>query len=97
MDYLVVVHPFSWIKNNPFINKITGAYAKHNGRCEYLPYNEIEQRLFGTRDYIRDNSYVTSHDSVNVYNTTLGKKYILKYGTDSLDVQVMDAKLKEIP
>lgn len=96
-DYLVVVHPFSWIKNNPFINKITGAYARHNGRCEYLPYNEIEQKLFGTRDYIKDNSYVTSHDSVNVYNTTLGKKYILKYGTDSLDVQVMGAKSKEIP
>ena len=96
-DYLVVVHPFSWIKNNPFINKITRAYAKHNGHCEYLPYNEMEQKLFGNRDYIKDNSYVTSHDSVNVYNTTLGKKYILKYGADSLDVQVMGAKSKEIP
>lgn len=91
-DYLVVVHPFSWIKNNPYINKITGAYAKHNGRCEYLPYNEMEQKLFGVRDYIKDNSYVTSHDSVNVYNTILGKKYILKYGPDSLDIQVMGGK-----
>lgn len=94
-DFLVVVHPFSWIKNNPFVNKITAAYAKHNCRCEYLPYNEMEQKLFGIRDYIKGNSYVTSHDSVNVYNTILGKKYILKYGPDSLDVQVMGKGSKE--
>ena len=57
--------------------------------------NEMEQKLFGVRDYIKDNSYVTSHDSVNVYNTILGKKYILKYGPDSLDIQVMGAKSEE--
>ena len=95
-DYLVVVHPFSCIGNNPFINKITRAFAKHNGHCEYLPYNEMEQKLFGARDYIKDNSYVTSHDSVNVYNTILGKKYILKYGPDSLDVQVMGKESEEV-
>ena len=48
-------------------------------------------------DYIKNNSYVTSHDAVNVYNTSLGKKYILKYGSDALDVQVMGVKSKEIP
>jgi phage terminase small subunit len=92
MDYLVVLHPYSWIRNNPFINRITMSYTKHNGYSEYVPYAELEQKLFGVRDYIKDNSYVTSHDSVNVYNTILGKKYILKYGPDSLDVQVMGAK-----
>lgn len=96
-DYLVVIHPFSWERNNLYINRITNSYRLINGRCDFIPFRELELKLFGVRDYIKDNSYVTSHDSVNVYNTTLGKKYILKYGTDSLDVQVMGAKSKEIP
>lgn len=88
-DYLVVLHPFSWIKNNLFINKITKAYAIQNGCLDYVPYDELERKLFGMDGYIRENSYVTSHDSVNVYNTALMKRYILKHGVDTLDVQVL--------
>jgi hypothetical protein len=96
-DYLVVIHPFSWERNNLYINRITNSYRLINGRCEFIPFMELELKLFGVMDYIKNNSYVTSHDAVNVYNTSLGKKYILKYGSDALDVQVMGAKLKEIP
>lgn len=87
-DYLVVIHPFSWIQYNPFINRIINSYAKHNGSCEYLPYKELEYKLFREMSYVRDHSYVTSHDSVNIYNAILGKNYILKYSSDTLDVQV---------
>ncbi len=96
-DYLVVIHPFSCERNNLYINRITISYRLINGRCEFIPFRELELKLFGVMDYIKNNSYVTSHDAVNVYNTSLGKKYILKYGSDALDVQVMGAKLKEIP
>ena len=88
-DYLVVIHPFSWERNNLYINRITNSYRLLNGYCKYIPFVELEQKLFGVKDYIKDNSYVTSHDSVNVYNTILCKKYILKYGSDSLDVHVV--------
>ena len=96
-DYLVVIHPFSWERNNLYINRITNSYRLINGRCEFIPFRELELKLFGVMDYIKNNSYVTSHDAVNVYNTILGKKYILKYGVDSLDVQVIAAKAEEMP
>lgn len=93
-DYLVIIHPFSWERNNPYINRITNSYRIVNGRCEYIPFGELELKLFGAMGYVKDNSYVTSHDTVNVYNTSLGKKFILKYGADALDIQVLGAKVE---
>lgn len=94
-DYLVIIHPFSWERNNPYIRKITDSYRINNGSVELIPYKELELKLFSVSDYIKDNSYVTSHDAVNVYDTSLEKKYILKYGLDVLDVQVMGTRIEK--
>lgn len=95
-DYLVVFHPFAKISNNLYINKITESYKNHNGQSRYIPYSELEKIIFGQTDYVKEKSYVTGHDQVNVYNTALGKNYILKYGDNALDVQVMNGDENDV-
>lgn len=96
-DYLIILHPFSWMKKNPYINRIVSSYKWHNRDALYIPYRELEMKLFSQVDYIKDNCFVTSHDNVNVYNDTIGKKYIMKYGEKALDIQVFNNRTDNPP
>jgi hypothetical protein len=90
-DYLVILHPYSTIKNNNFINKIGHSYKNNFGNTKILNTKEIEKTLFNDENYIEKNSYVSGHDSVNVFGLS-EMKYFIKANDTAIDIQLRDLK-----
>lgn len=90
-DYLVVLHPYTAIPNNIFINKIGDSYRSNFGNAKILNANEIENILFNDRNYIESNSYVSGHDNVNVFGLS-EMKYFIKANDTAIDIQLRDLK-----
>ncbi|MBN8686956.1 MAG: AAA family ATPase [Chitinophagales bacterium] len=88
-DYLIVLHPFSEIQNNEFINKIGLSYKNHFGNIRILKANGIENILFNEENYIENNSYVSGHDNVNVFGHS-DMKYFIKANDTAIDIQLRD-------
>jgi superfamily I DNA and/or RNA helicase len=86
-DYLIVIHPFDDISNNPFINKIKKTYEDSFGLTNFCSNTEIEDKLFDNFNYIGTNSYITGHDTVNVFSQS-GKKYFIKANNSAVDIQL---------
>ncbi|WP_026473112.1 DEAD/DEAH box helicase [Alkaliflexus imshenetskii] len=90
-DYLIVLHPYSAIQNNNFINKIGHSYRNNIGNTKILNANDIENILFNDRNYIESNSYVSGHDNVNVFGLS-EMKYFIKANDIAIDIQLRDLK-----
>lgn len=88
-DYLIVLHPFSAIPNNNFINKIGHSYKNNFGNTKILNAHDIENILFNDRNYIEKNSYVSGHENVNVFGLT-EMKYIIKADDTAIDIQLRE-------
>ncbi|WP_197428307.1 AAA domain-containing protein [Phnomibacter ginsenosidimutans] len=90
-DYLIVLHPFSAILNNNFINKIGQSYKNNFGNTKVLKASDIEYSLFKNKKYIESNSYVSGHDHVNVFGLS-DMKYFIKSNDTAIDIQLRDLK-----
>lgn len=90
-DYLIILHPYSAIPNNIFINKIGLSYKNNFGNTAILNANDIEMMLFNDRKYIEKNSYVSGHDNVNVFGLS-EMKYFIKANDTAIDIQLRDLK-----
>lgn len=90
-DYLIVLHPYTAIPNNNFINKIGHSYRNNFGNTKILNANDIENILFNDRNYIESNSYVSGHDNVNVFGLS-EMKYFIKANDTAIDIQLRDLK-----
>jgi hypothetical protein len=88
-DYLIVLHPYSAIPNNNFINKIGHSYRNNFGNAKILKANDIENMLFNDRNYIESNSYVSGHENVNVFGLS-DMKYFIKANDTAIDIQLRD-------
>lgn len=88
-DYLVIIHPFSEIQNNIFINKIKNSYHSNFEKLSIRKSSAIERVLFGNNSFIYNNSYITSHDTVNVFGQ-LEMKYFIKANTNAIDIQLRE-------
>ena len=88
-DYLVVLHPYTAIRNNKFINEIGLAYKDNFGNKKILNSKEIEKELFDDENYIENNSYVSGHDNVNVFGIS-EMKYFIKANETAIDIQLRD-------
>jgi hypothetical protein len=86
-DYLIVLHPYSKIPNNNYINKIGLSYKNNFGNLKILNGNEIEFILFNEPNYIENNSYITGHDDVNVFGQS-EMKYFIKANETAIDIQL---------
>lgn len=59
-------------------------------RCnKFYTSDEIEKIMFGKVHYIEDNTYVTTHQTTNIYSNTLAK-YEVRIGEQALDIQIND-------
>jgi superfamily I DNA and/or RNA helicase len=87
-DYLIILHPYTAI-SNPFINKISLSYRNNFGNTEILNCSDIEYKLFKDIKYIENNSYVSGHDSVNVFGLS-EMKYFIKADDTAIDIQLRD-------
>lgn len=88
-DYLVMIHPFSDIPGNPFLNKIKNSYHKNFENPLIKSSSDIENVLFKSNSFIYDNCYITGHDSVNVFGQ-IEKKYFIKANSNAVDIQLRD-------
>lgn len=93
-DYLIILHPFSSIENNSFINKIWLSYKSNFGNTNIINTKTIESILFGNEKYIENNSYVSGHDNVNVFGVT-EMKYFIKSSDTAIDIQLRGFKEDE--
>lgn len=90
-DYLIVLHPFTAIQNNKFINKIGLSFKNNFGNTKILKVKEIEKILFKNENFIVNNSYVSGHDNVNVFGLS-EMKYFIKTNETAIDIQLRDIK-----
>jgi hypothetical protein len=94
-DFLIVLHPYSAIPNNNFINKIGHSYKTNFGNTKILNANDIENMLFNDRNYIENNSYFSGHDNVNVFGLS-EMKYFIKANDTAIDIQLRNLKEHKI-
>ncbi len=90
-DYLVVLHPYTAIPNNIFINKIGHSYKSNFDNTKILSAKDIEMTLFNDENYIENNSYVSGHDNVNVFGLS-EMKYFIKANDTAIDIQLRNLK-----
>lgn len=86
-DYLIILHPFNTIKNNPYINGIKDSYSENIEEAIVHKAEEIEKILFKQKDFIEKNSYITGHDNVNVFGQ-IEMKYFIKANDNAIDIQL---------
>ncbi len=88
-DYLVILHPYTTIRNNKFINEIGVSFKNNFGNARVLNSNEVEKVLFSDENFIENNSYVSGHDNVNVFGLS-EMKYFIKANDTAIDIQLRD-------
>lgn len=92
-DYLFILMPDNDTQNvdNLFqIKRIERLISSHAaGRYSVYSSSEIEEVLFENDTYIQDNTFATSHQSVNVYSKP-ERKYEVRCEEIAVDVQVKD-------
>ena len=86
-DYLIILHPFKSITNNTFINKIKNIYENNFNNIEIVFPSTIEQEIFRNKSYIYENSYLTGHDTINVFGQE-EKNYVIKANPIAIDVKL---------
>ena len=82
----IVLHPFETI-NNPFIDKITDSFAQNFKKPTIRQSAEFEKVLFNQKDHIEKNSYVSGHDTVNVFGKS-EMTYFIKANEGAIDIQL---------
>ncbi len=90
-DYLVILHPYTKITNNKFINEIGFSHKKNFGDKRITNSKEIEKILFKDENYIEKNSYVSGHDNINVFGLS-EMKYFIKSSDTAIDIQLRDLR-----
>jgi superfamily I DNA and/or RNA helicase len=90
-DYLIILHPYTTIRNNKFINEIGVSFNNNFGNARTLNSKEVEKVLFDDENYIENNSYVSGHDNVNVFGLS-EMKYFIKSNDTAIDIQLRDLK-----
>ncbi len=63
------------------------------GECAEFHASEFEERMFGKSDYLEENTFTTSHQSVNVYGLP-EKKYEVRMEQSAVDVQIHERNLQ---
>lgn len=90
-DYLFVLMPddnTQGVENLYKIKKIERLIHKHAGdRVSVYDVEVIEEIMFGSKTFVYDNSFATSHQSVNVYSKP-EKKYEVRCEEIAIDVQI---------
>jgi superfamily I DNA and/or RNA helicase len=90
-DYLIILHPYTKINQNEFINKIAISYNENFGNFQIKRSSEIEKLIFGDEKFIENNVYTTGHDNVNVFGLS-EMKYFIKANESAIDIQLRDLK-----
>lgn len=90
-DYLILLIPndeTANIDNLYQLQRLRGILKYYlSGVSQYYKASDIEEIILGQPDYIYENSFVTTHQNVNVY-TEQEKKYEIRIDDSVIDIQV---------
>lgn len=90
-DYLFILMPDDYtqdVENLYRIKKIERLINNHSaGRLSIYNSDIVEEKLLGSESYVYDNTFATSHQSVNVYSKP-EKKYEIRCEEIAVDVQL---------
>ena len=90
-DYLILLMPndhTEGVENLYQLNRLKGIIQYYlAGVCQKWTSAEIEDIIFGAHDFLYENTFATTHQSVNVY-TQPEKKYEIRIEDTAIDVQV---------
>ena len=90
-DYLILLMPddnTEGVEKLYQINRLKGIIDYYlAGVCQRWNSKQIEEILFGVPDFLYENTFATTHQSVNVY-TQPEKKYEIRIEETAVDVQV---------
>jgi hypothetical protein len=84
-DHLWILNPYSDI-SNPRMD-IMKSILNRFKPTQLVSYKVIEKYIFDKSDFIESNSYVTGHDSINVFGQ-IDMKYFIKAGDTAIDIQL---------
>lgn len=88
-DYLFILMPdddTENVDNLLLIKKMESIIKESNAYTEYSS-NYIEQLMFGKSNYLEENAFSTSHQSVNVYGLP-EQKYEIRSEDNAIDIQI---------
>lgn len=87
-DYLVIVNPFEEITGNNWLNNLIRIYYDYTQQNVVIQSsNKLEEIMFGRRNWLDENTFITRHDDVNVYSSE-AYKYYIKKNEISIDFQI---------
>lgn len=93
-DYLFVIMPDDDTENvnNLCLIKQMERYIKDSEMYMEYDSHSIENIMFGNPNYLEDNSFSTSHQSVNVYGLP-EQKYEIRSEEDTIDIQIHEKNI----
>ena len=74
------------VENLRLIKRVEKLFDEETNFGEFSA-QDIENLLFGTKNYIEDNSFATGHQNVNVYGK-LERKYEIRSEENAVDIQL---------
>lgn len=95
-DYLFIIMPDDRTENIhrlQLVKQLEGL-LKRSGDCAEYSSEDIEEILFGERNYLENNAFSTGHQNVNVYGKP-EKRYEIRTEDNAVDVQLVDADRSE--
>lgn len=88
-DYLFIIMPDDDTENvdNLLLIKKMERFIKESEKYSEYTSNHIEQLMFGKSNYLEENSFATSHQSVNVYGLP-EQIYEIRSEDSAIDIQI---------
>ncbi|MFN3784839.1 MAG: AAA domain-containing protein [Spirosomataceae bacterium] len=83
-DYLIILHPYTVIPNNLFLNLIKEA---SEGNSVEISSKVVEKVIFGVENHIESNCYISGHDDINIFGQS-DMKYFIKSSDTAIDFQL---------
>ena len=74
------------IENLALINRVE-SLMRENNLCKIIESHELEEKMFGNRNYLEENTFSTGHQSVNVYGIP-EKTYEVRSEDEAIDIQL---------
>lgn len=94
MDYLIMMVPSkdSFGRENLInvnqVGRIIANEFPYGKSVIHIQSGQIEKLVFGSGNYLKDNSFVTSHQLANVYETKQDCVYDIRIDDDAIDIQI---------
>lgn len=90
-DYLIILAPEKLLNEHQEIGKIYSLAKNIDNAFTEVDSQYIEELMFGSRNYLRNATFVTSHQSVNAYSFSSETfKYEIRTGDGNVDIIVYD-------